>query len=252
MGNFQNVSMGNGELFWNGVSCGYLKGDVQYRYNYTVEDFKVDVPLQLAGSVTKEVIAELTAPLAEISVANIAMALGGLTPVNTGTPTTVANSSPYQTRTFAAFHGGLEAIVLDGPAVADLEVRSSDGVTQYDVDVDYFLVPGTHGAGFVYRNPTGDIASGATVRVAYKHTQVTGQQINLGVQFSLAEGDLEFRHKSPVNGKFQTVKMWKAVTNGVFELNYSEGNFLVNNVTFKAVRDTSHPTNPLGYWHKES
>lgn len=252
MGNFQNVSMGNGELFANGVSCGYLKGDVNYKYNYTVEDFKVDVPLQLAGSITKEVIAELTAPLAEISVANIAMALGGLTPVSTGSPVTIANSSPYQTRTFAVFQGGIEAIVLDGPAVTSLAIRSNDGVTTYAANTDYFLIPGTTSAGYVFRVPGGAIASGATVRVAYTYTGVTGQQINLGVQFSLAEIDLEFRHKSPVNGKFQTVKMWKAVTNGAFELNYSEGNFLINNVTFKAVRDPSHATNPLGYWHKES
>lgn len=250
MGNFNNVSMGNGLLKIGGVDVGYLKGDVNYKYNYEVEDFKVGVPLQLAGSITKELIAELTAPIAEISVENIAMALGGLTPVNTGSTETISTGSP-QTRTFAAYGGaGLEAIILDGPAAASVVVKNTAGTTTYTAGTDYLVAPGVTGPAVVWRNPAGSITSGQSVTVSYEYTAITGQQINLGTQFSLAQVDLEFIHTSPVTNKAHTVKMWKATTNGAFEINFAEGNFLVNNVTFKAIRDESHPTNPLGYYHK--
>ena len=253
MGNFNNVSMGNGLLRYNGVDVGFLKGDVSYRYNYDVEDFKTGVPLALQGSITKEIVAELEAPIAELSAENIAMALGGLTPVSTGTTQNVAAGSP-SVRTFATFgSGGLEAIVLDGPNVTNLVVKSSDDVTTYVEGTDYFLVPGSGASpGFVYRNPNGNIPSGATVNASYDYQAVTGQQIDLGTQFSLQQGDLEFVHTSPVTGKDITVKMWKATTNGVFDINFAESNFIINNVVFKAIFDSSHPSNPLGYIHREA
>ena len=45
--------------------------------------------------------------------------------------------------------------------------------------------------------------------------------------------------------------MWKANTNGSAEITYAEENFIVNNITFEAIFDDSHPTNPLGYYHEE-
>ncbi|HIB67845.1 MAG TPA: hypothetical protein EYO33_22810 [Phycisphaerales bacterium] len=115
MGNFQNVTMGNGVLKANGIDVGFLKGDVQYRSNFDIEKFKTGVPKFLRGSVTKEVTVELTAPLAEFNSANMALALGGLPVVTTGAPVVISSGSP-SVRTFAPFNGG-EAIVLDGPGV---------------------------------------------------------------------------------------------------------------------------------------
>ena len=58
---------------------------------------------------------------------------------------------------------------------------------------------------------------------------------------------LEFVHPL-VNlpGKCDRIVMWKAVSNGSIELNFAEDNVIVNNITFKAVYDSTHPTNPLG------
>lgn len=251
MGNFNNVSMGNGLLKWNGVDVGFLKGDVNYKYNYEIEDFKTGVPLTLHGSVTKEVVAELTAPLAELKVANIAMALGGLPIVSTGSAQTVTAGTP-SVRTFTDFGQGVQGIVLDGPAATSVVVKSSDDVTTYTQGTDYFVLPGVASPAIVYRNANGTIPADATVNVSYGYTAVTGNQVNLGTQFSLAQGDLEFIHTSPVSGKKKTTKMWKATTNGQFEINYAEGQFLINNVTFKAVFDSTHSTNPLGYFHEET
>lgn len=253
MGNFKNVTMGNGVLKANGVDVGFLKGDVAYRYNYDIERFKTGVPKVLRGSVTKEIVAELTAPLAELSTANIALALGGLPVVTTGSPVVIGSGAP-SVRTFSPFNGG-EAIVLDGPGVttATLNIEPTGGGTPYTAGTDYLLIPGVGGStSFVYRNPDGNIPSGATVDATYTYTQVAGKQVNLGVQFSLEELDLEFVHRSPVTGLNKTVKMWKANSNGQFEINFAEENFLINNVTFEAVFDDSHPTNPLGYYHDEA
>lgn len=256
MGSFKNVSMGNGVLKVNGVDVGFLKGDVNYKYNYDIEKFKTGVPKVNRGSVTKELIAELTAPLAEISASNIAMSLGGLPIVTTGSPVVVGpgEASEKSIRTFSTFNGG-EAIVLDGPGVTSgtLSIEPSGGGTPYTSGTDYLLIPGVGGStSFVYRNPDGNIPSGATVEATYTYTQVAGQQINLGVQFSLAEDDVEFVHKSPVTQLRKTVKMWKANTNGQFDINFAEESFIVNNVTFDAVFDDEHPANPMGYYHDEA
>lgn len=250
MGNFKKVSMGNGVLKWKGVDIGFLKGDVNYKYNYSVEDFKTGVPNALRGSITKEITAELTAPVAELSTANIAMALGGLPISTTGSPVTISAGAP-SIRTFSPWMGG-QAIILDGPNPTSVVIKSNDNVTTYTVDTDYFVVPGVAGStAMVFRNPTGTIPSLATVRATYGYTQAAGSQIDLGVQFSLEQGDLEFVHTNPTTKLKKTVKFWKATSNGQFDINFAESSFIINTITFKGIFDEMHPLNPLGYFHDE-
>lgn len=244
MGSFQNVAMGLGVLTWDGTDVGFLKNNVNYKFNYDIEDFKTGVPLTLQGSVTKEVTAELTAGVAEFTAENFAMALGGLSITTTGGTTTI-NDAANQERTFAAPTGAtLQQITLDGPNVASVVIENVAEDTTYTVNTDY-LVDAIRG--IVYRNPGGTIGSGATVRVAYTYQQITGKQVELGATFSLTTGALQFTHTRPQNGKTIIIKMWKAQASGTFEANFQEGQFLVNNVTFKALYDSTHPTNPLGY-----
>ena len=64
MGNFTNVSMGTGAPKVNDVDVGFLKGVVEYKFNYDIQDFETGVPFMLQGRQTKKVSAELTTPLA--------------------------------------------------------------------------------------------------------------------------------------------------------------------------------------------
>lgn len=248
MGNFNQVALGLGMLSFNGVDVGFLKEQVNYKYSYEIEKFKSGVPRKLQGSVTKELVSELTAGVAELSAENMAMALGGLDITTTGSTQTI-NDAANQERTFAAWgDSGLEAILLDGPQVASLVVKNTAEDTTYVAGDDYWLIPGNSVApGLVYANPDGDISSGQTVRVAYTYEEITGKKVKLGTQFSLQQATLQFVHTRPQTGKLVTIVMWKASVNGTLDWNFQEDSFTVNNVTFEAVEDTSHADEPMGY-----
>lgn len=251
---FTNVRMGTGTLYINGVNVGYLKGDVLYRYNFTIEDFKTDIPLTLRGSITKEIVAELQAPLAEITAENIGLVLGGLTPVNIP-GSEVDKTASFEALTFATYTSspGLESIKMGATASMEMPVTISAGtvvvvdsteVTTYDEFDDYIV---DYTTGRVFRNPNGAISSGETVHVKYKYTPTESKRLDLGVQFSLAQVPVMFVSKSPVTGKNITVYMHLASTNGQCEMNFAEGSFMVMQPTLRAIYDDSHPLNPMGY-----
>jgi hypothetical protein len=254
MGNFNNVSMGTGSLEWDGVDIGYLKGDVNYSYNYEIEDFKTGVPLMLRGSICKEIVSELKAPIAEINAANIAMVLGGLT------VTTVAAAevdvSTMVVKTFAPYPNAtstLEAIQLmpnlSGTAKKPVITTLADGATVEGTDwfCDYV-------EGIIYLNPESIvISSGDSVKVtSYSYTPAANKTVKLGTQFSLEQKSLQFTHISPVTGKIKRVYMPLAQADGKVEIPFAETSFMVINVTFKAIYDAASPTYPMGYYYEET
>jgi len=254
VGNFKEVSMGTGSLFVNGVDVGFLSGAVKYVYNYDIEKFKSGIPKMLRGQQAKEIVASLQAPFAQISAENMAIALGLMSSdivINSGAATTVT----AQSRTFSAGYLGLalQSVVLDGPNISTgvdaPVVKSSDNVTTYTEGVDYLV---EYGLGLILRIPTGAIASGATIKVTYKHTPPASKQINLGAKFSLAQLPIHFEHTRPNTGKKVITHMWLGSADGKCEFNFEEDKWIVNNVTFDAVFDESHPNNPLGYWLEEA
>ncbi|MGE0493285.1 MAG: hypothetical protein AB7S38_29020 [Vulcanimicrobiota bacterium] len=245
MGNFQEVSLGNGALSYNGVDVGFLKGDVTLRYNYDILDFKTGIPLKLQGSINREIICEIEAGVAQLSAANMSMALGGLTIATTGSTTSI-NDAANQERTFGGSYqgSGIEFILLDGPSATSLVIKNTAEDTTYTAGTDYLLL-GT--LNVVIRLSGGSISSGQTVRVAYDYQNITGKQINLGNQVSLAQVPLVFTHTRP-NGKLITVNFWKASVNGQFENVFSESDFIINRPLFRSVADEdNHPSNPMGY-----
>lgn len=80
--NFQDVTLGGGVFKYDGVSIGFIKGDVSYTYDQTTKDFETDVPLKTYGKVIIKSGATMKVPMAELSITNLAMAMGGLTPVS--------------------------------------------------------------------------------------------------------------------------------------------------------------------------
>lgn len=243
---FNAVSMGNGELFFDGRNVGILKGDVKYSYEYEIEDLYAGVPQKLKGRITKKVTAKLTASTAELNVENVAMALGGLSIQNIGGAPNAHVKKAYQvaargTSTILSVH--LDESPVDGQSA--FTIHKADGTT---------MIPATEymvdfGGGRVYFKPGSEaVADGDTVRVTYTDVQPASRQVNLGATFSLAQRNLEFVHTSPVTGKEKRVVMWLASSDGKVNLNFAESNIIVNEVTFMAIEDAAHPTNPLGYF----
>ena len=261
MSNFNNVTMGTGEMWYNNILVGFLKEEVKYEYNYEIEYFKAGVPLKLYGSITKEVTAQLTAKLAEINVENLAIASGGLT-VNTtlGVSTTftfVGTFAPFPSAT-----SGVQACVLDVVNVTNIAPNApvvkygsgsstgSANLTAAEND-DYLFDPvGALGA-MIYRNPGGDIPTLSVFTMVGTYTPVASKSLYLGSRFTLDQKKLVFVHTSPVTGKKKTVTFWKASTNGKVALPFSEGNFVLNEVVLQSIWDDDHPTSPLGTYEEE-
>lgn len=243
---FNAVSMGNGELFFDGRNVGILKGDVTYSYEYDIEDLYAGVPQKLKGRITRRVSASLKASTAELNMENVAMALGGLTISNVGGGTTAHVKKSYTVS--ARGSSTILSVMLDESPIDDgatFTVYKADGTTVIAA-TEYFV---DYGSGFVYFKPgTSDVTEGAVVKVSYTDEQPASKQVNLGATFSLAQKNLEFVHTSPVTGKEKRVVMWLASSDGRVNLNFSETNIIVNEVTFMAIEDTSHPNNPLGYF----
>ena len=246
----KHITMGLGVLKWDGFDLGYLKNNVQYDFSYEIEEFKTDVPLVLVGQTTKELLASLKAGVAEVSPENAAIALGGLTVLQSGTTVTISDAA-NQTRTFGGnFAGsGYQFLSLDGPDATGLILKDPTETTTYVAGTDYLLLGVSDK---VLRLPGGAIPEDGQVRQEYAYTGITGQQINLGTQYSLGIGELEFVHRRPNNNKNITVRMHKAQTDGKMSYNWQEQSFIVNDVTFKAIKSDEHPNSPMGWIHWEN
>jgi len=248
MGNFNNVTVGSGTLSVNGTDVGFLKGPVKVSLSHEKLELKSGVPRKLQGSVITEMIHKIEAPLAELSADSLSRA-SGFVPVSTvdGVEVTVADGDD-QARTFATFGGAMERIILDGPAVTSLVVKSADEETTYTVNSDYILDATT---GIVYRNPGGTIGSKATVHVSYKYTPAASKRLNIGAAWAVLNlTNVVFTHTRPSGKQFSAV-MHKAQAAGNVDLEFStEANdFVLMQFNCSAIDDTAnHPASPLGYW----
>ena len=249
MGNFQEVTVGAGTLSINGVDVGFLKGPVNVSLGHEKLQLKTGVPRKLQGSVITEMLHKIEAPLVQLSADSLSKA-SGYVPVTTvaGVQVTIADGDD-QARTFAAYNGGaVQAIILDGPTVVALTVKSVDELTTYVVNDDYIL---DADLGIVYRNPGGAIPAGATVHVDYKYTPAASKKLMIGAAWKVLDlSNVLFTHTRP-NGKTFTAKMWKAQAVGNVDLDFSTdaNDFIMTKFSCEAIDDTAnHPSSPLGEW----
>lgn len=245
----KTITLGTGTLTLNGVDVGYLSGDVNYKYSYEIEPFKSGQPKKLIKSATKEIVSSLTAGLAQLSAANMAAALGGLSVVSTSAPIVVpfgGSPSASQARTFSTTFGGygLSAIRLDGPNVSSVTVKNAAENTTYSAGSDYIVLPGV---GHIIRPASGSsIGATDTVHIAYTYNPGSLDTVNLGIQFSLARNPLVFTHLRQEDGKYVKITMPLAEASGSFDFNFAEETWSINNVTFNAVYDENTPAYPMG------
>lgn len=266
MGNFNNVSLGNGSLSINSVDVGYLKGDVQFSYTYDSEDLETrDATLgykTLTGRISKMLKASLTAPLAELSADNISIALGGLT-ASTVLASEVDLTASWHELTAAKYrgHGTLYAIKL-GPLTDQFQNVTISGAgsapsidratpgTLYVENDDYII---DYATGWAYFNPGGTkianlAADSYVVNVKYKYTPASYKQLALGYTAQLQElSNLVFTHRNPTTGLNHVITFHKCFPAGQMDLSFTEDSFIINNVRFDASNDaTGHSTSPLG------
>jgi hypothetical protein len=248
MANFNSVTMGTGEAWYDGLLIGFLKEEVRYEYNYEIEYFKAGVPLKTYGSITKEVTARVTARVAEINVQNLAIASGGLT-INT-TPGTAA---PFtRTGTFSPHPGvsGVQSIMLNTYNISTVTPPVVMYGTATAVENDDYILDYTNG--IMFRNPGGTLIPGGGVAVITgTSTPPASKSLYLGSRFSLDQKPFKFEHVSPVTGKKKTVYFHKCSSNGKVTLPFSEGSFVLNEMVFESIWSDENPTSPLGTFTEE-
>jgi hypothetical protein len=248
--NTAELTLGNGELLYNGIGVGYLNGDdaVKFKGGYDLEKFKASIPKTVKAIFNKESMMELTAPIMQINPANLSMAMGGLG-ITTANGSPVTNATPKQL-TFAPWPAapGFQAIVLDGPNVTALTLKNSGGTATFSADTvgggaaDYHLDPTT---GIVYRLPGGTIPAGATVQVfTQTYTPPANFQLNFGNLTQLAQLPLLFRHLRP-DSTLVEIYMDLAINSNALELDFNGGKMNMMNVQFEAIY--SEANSRLGY-----
>lgn len=249
----ENITLGLGDLYVNGQLVGWLKNKVDYQYEYDVKKFKSGVPKKLQCKIVAELTASLKAGVAEMNAENLSRALGQL-PVSTITSGTVTVSTaethtPVLDPTTGKYWCRLGSGAGRANTFATVVVKDITATTTYVANTDYTIDAAT---GILEIVSGGAIVAGDSLKVTYGYHTIAGKKIALGATFTLNNVEIAFVHTKPNGGKKVWIVMWLAAVTGKIGLSFDEENFIVNDMEFEAVEDTSHSTEPFGYIFIES
>lgn len=253
-----DISIGTGEIWLARRNVGFLSGEVKYAYKYDIKKFKTGVPKTTRCTVTNAVEASLKGGMAEIGLANLSAALGGLDITAQVVGAVTVDDAANEEHTFIKDSLGVETIQLGpGPFLAkdfaSLVVENQGETVTYTgtgLTPDYSLNAAT---GVVTRIAAGTIPSGATVRVNYACNTIAGKKMPLGAKFSLEQVPLTFVHTKPNTTKRLIIHSWLASVSGTIELGFNDNDFIVNNIEWEIIDDrANHPLEPFGYVFDES
>lgn len=250
-----NISLGTGELYLNGRHVGFLKGNVEFNYAYEMADFYSGVPQKLRCRQVKKLENRLKAGIADLSMENISAALGNLPVTNQASGTETVSTGAPQSVTPELDEATGRYWVRLGPgagkatAFTSLVVKDVTGTTTYLANTDYKFDAVT---GILELISGGDIEPGDVLKVSYACSKVAGKLIKLGSIFIINDVEVVFVHTKPNSGKKITICQWRGAVTGTIQLTFDEENFIVNQVEFAALEDSSHTDEPFGYVFSEN
>lgn len=235
MGDFTQVSVGDGILKLDGTDAGFIRN---VNFNRTLTQLKLETgnPKRLQGTAPVKEEVFISAEFLELSMTNFSRFMGIPAVVVTDDPVTISDGA-NQEKTFAAsgdYAGALERIFLDGINVASLVIKNVAEAVTYVEGTDYIL-DGT-GRG-VIRLEGGDIASGQTVRVSYTYTPVVSTKIRGGESFDFQRFSIEFRHPKIKAAKDLVIHHSIVEPSPNFAMNFNADGFIANNVQFDFIYD---------------
>lgn len=248
--NPNNVTLGGATVYFDkaGVwtEVGLTDGDIEINREVQVKELEDKIPLQVMLQVPLREKFSIKIPAVEATAENLSNASLNI-PYSTVAGATVhVLDSDNQEKTFAAYPGSpFEAIVLDGGTVSGLVIENQAENTTYTVTADYIL-DATNG--IVYRNPSGAISAGATVRVTYDWVQKAYDQLNFGLNLPVTNKKVKIEHISPVDGRMFRYVFWKVQGQGSLNLSHKKEDWFKVPFDLKALPDAdNHPSNPTGY-----
>ena len=112
--NVEKLTLGGGDLYLNNVEVGYLEGDVTFSYERTVLDFKPANTLALVKRFIVGETATMKASLAELKLANLKLAMGVTTTIESDESFPAYDPSSYDPEAGASWDsmsfGGSKAL----------------------------------------------------------------------------------------------------------------------------------------------
>ena len=234
--NDNDIILGAGILYFNGINVGQLKGDVTFTPEAEYKEFKAGVPQQTVKILKFSEGATLKASYAEMNSANFARALN------------IADSAIiYTTGTVSA-----ESVILSATDTVQLKkgrnitsLTLTVGSTPAVLDTDYEIVSAASGK--IRRKAASTvITDGATVTAGYTYRKTA--KISFGGGAQPADVPAKFVYTAPDGSEEITINFYKAKWKAGNAITFKEEDFSTSDVEITAVSDSSRTAgDQLGY-----
>ena len=241
----KDFALGPGNLYVNNQDVGYLDGEVDATSTIDKVEHYDGFPRKKVRTDIRQAEFSIKASIMQLTIANIAMALGASTINSTpGTEETrtVENEECHveefhedeTTRYFIRTqHGGISSVT----------VKSADGATTYTADTDYEI--GDANQGLIEILAQALQSTDVTLKVNYTYTETVGGSEKLEYGNTATIDTLQnVAFVAPnVDGKYIHIKMPKAqcTSGGELKFNTEASEYMSVDVTFEAVQDEQNP-----------
>lgn len=247
--NCNDVSVGLGTLYINGMGVGYLKNNVEYAYEYDVLKFYTGTPQVLTCQFVIKLNSSLKATYAQINAANLSRSLGQLA-VNSQSTTaiTVTSGSPQTFQPILDLATGnywfrVSPINNEGGVLSSFtSVIVKDSSSTLVLNTDYTI----DALGNVALLSGGSYVPGDPVTVSYGASLLAGMTINLGSTFALNEMDVMFIHNKINTGKRVAIWIPRCTVTGKIHIKFEETQVILNEIQIDALADSNYPSYPFG------
>ncbi len=242
--NYQNVSLGAGDVYINGVDVGLQQGPIKALYKPTVLPLKTGVPLREQGSCVTEEEFSIEFPVLEVTPKNLAAIQGRpATTIPAGSPVAVHESVQI---------GGDDVARLshDPDDPGNVVVGSDPAGTIYEEGQDYVIVGRE-----IHRQLGGQIQPMEHLLVDYSYSEPAGDRLDFGGLVTLDEAQIQVIHQSPVSRIKETVIIPRGRTEGALDFTYdgATNKYRTVNAKFFALEssDPNWADQKLGCYYKE-
>lgn len=206
--NYQNVSLGAGDVYINGVDTGLQQGPIKYLYKPTMLFLKTGIPLREQGACVTEEEASIEFSVLEVTPENLAAIQGRPATAVLGDPVTAHESVQI---------GGDDIARLghDPDDPGDVVVGSDPAGTIYEEGADYVIIGRE-----IHRQLDGRIQTMESLLVDYSYSVPVGDRLDFGGLVTLDEVQVQVIHQSPVSRIKETAIIPRGRTEGTLDFTY--------------------------------
>lgn len=240
---YQNVSLGAGDVYINGVDTGLQQGPIKSVYKPTMLPLKTGVPLREQGSCVTEEEFSIEFPVLEVTPENLAAIQGRAA-------TTVLGAPEAQHESIQIGGDDIARLSHEPDDSGDVVVGSDPPGTVYEDGVDYVIVGQE-----IHRQLDGRMQTMEHLLVDYNYSAPVGDRLEFGGLVTLEEVQVQVIHQSPVSRIKETAIIPRGRTEGALDFTYdgATNKYRTVNAKFFALEssDPNWAAQKLGCYYKE-